>query len=36
VTQDISAAIAGDGDVSSALQNGQQLAQTAADKYKGK
>jgi polyol transport system substrate-binding protein len=36
VTQDISAAIAGNGDVGPALQNGQQLAQTAADKYKGK
>jgi sorbitol/mannitol transport system substrate-binding protein len=35
VTQDISAAIAGDGDVGPALQNGQQLAQTAGDKYKG-
>ena len=36
VTQDISAAIAGNGDVTAALSNGQQLAQTAADKYKGK
>jgi len=36
VTQDISAAIAGNGDVTAALNNGQQLAQTAADKYKGK
>ncbi|HEX8518237.1 MAG TPA: sugar ABC transporter substrate-binding protein [Pseudonocardia sp.] len=36
VTQDISAAIAGDGDVTKALDNGQKLAQTAADKYKGK
>ena len=36
VTQDISAAIAGNGDVTAALQNGQQLAQTAGDKYKGK
>jgi sorbitol/mannitol transport system substrate-binding protein len=36
VTQDISAAIAGNGDVTAALQNGQELAQTAGDKYKGK
>jgi sorbitol/mannitol transport system substrate-binding protein len=36
VTQDISAAIAGNGDVTAALQNGEQLAQTAGDKYKGK
>ena len=36
VTQDISAAIAGNGDVTAALDNGQKLAQTAADKYKGK
>jgi sorbitol/mannitol transport system substrate-binding protein len=35
VTQDISAAIAGDGDVGPALSNGQQLAQATADKYKG-
>ena len=36
VTQDISAAIAGNGDITAALSNGQQLAQTAGDKYKGK
>jgi sorbitol/mannitol transport system substrate-binding protein len=36
VTQDISAAIAGNGDVGPALENGQKLAQTAGDKYKGK
>ena len=36
VSQDISAAIAGDGNVGPALDNGQKLAQTAADKYKGK
>ncbi|MGE3289629.1 MAG: sugar ABC transporter substrate-binding protein [Pseudonocardia sp.] len=35
ISQDISAAIAGNGDVGPALQNGQQLAQTAGDKYKG-
>jgi polyol transport system substrate-binding protein len=35
ISQDISAAIAGDGDVGPALENGQQLAQAAADKYKG-
>jgi sorbitol/mannitol transport system substrate-binding protein len=35
VTQDISAAIAGDGNVGPALENGQQLAQQAADNYKG-
>ena len=35
VSQDISAAIAGDGDVGAALENGQRLAQAAADKYKG-
>jgi polyol transport system substrate-binding protein len=34
VSQDVSAAIAGDGDVGPALQSGQQLAQTAGDKYK--
>jgi sorbitol/mannitol transport system substrate-binding protein len=36
VTQDISAAIAGDGNVGPALDKGQQLAQQAGDKYKGK
>ena len=36
VTQDISAAIAGNGDVGPALENGQKLAQIAGDKYKGK
>jgi sorbitol/mannitol transport system substrate-binding protein len=36
ISQDISAAIAGDGNVGPALENGQKLAQTAADKYKGK
>ena len=35
ISQDISAAIAGDGNVGPALENGQQLAQAAADKYKG-
>ena len=35
VTQDISAAIVGDGNVGPALDNGQQLAQAAADKHKG-
>ncbi|MGD9531486.1 ABC transporter substrate-binding protein [Pseudonocardia sp.] len=35
ISQDISAAIAGNGDVGPALQSGQQLAQTAGDKYKG-
>ena len=35
VSQDISAAIAGDGNVGPALENGQQLAQAAGDKYKG-
>jgi sorbitol/mannitol transport system substrate-binding protein len=35
VSQDISAAIAGDGNVGPALENGQKLAQAAADKYKG-
>jgi sorbitol/mannitol transport system substrate-binding protein len=34
ISQDISAAIAGNGDVGPALQSGQQLAQTAGDKYK--
>jgi sorbitol/mannitol transport system substrate-binding protein len=36
ISQDVSAAIAGNGDVGPALDNGQQLAQQAADKYKGK
>jgi sorbitol/mannitol transport system substrate-binding protein len=36
ISQDISAAIAGDGDVGPALENGQKLAQTAGDKYKTK
>jgi sorbitol/mannitol transport system substrate-binding protein len=35
ISQDISAAIAGDGNVGPALENGQKLAQAAADKYKG-
>ena len=35
ISQDISAAIAGDGNVGPALENGQQLAQAAGDKYKG-
>jgi sorbitol/mannitol transport system substrate-binding protein len=35
ISQDISAAIAGNGDVGPALENGQRLAQQAGDKYKG-
>jgi sorbitol/mannitol transport system substrate-binding protein len=35
VTQDISAAIAGDGNVGPALENGQRLAEQAAQNYRG-
>lgn len=35
ISQDISAAIAGNGDVGPALENGQRLAQQAGDKHKG-
>jgi sorbitol/mannitol transport system substrate-binding protein len=35
VSQDISAAIAGDGNVGPALENGQKLAEAVAQKYKG-
>jgi sorbitol/mannitol transport system substrate-binding protein len=35
ISQDISAAIAGDGDIGPALADGQKLAQQTGDKYKG-